>query len=404
MRNAGTTPTLADGTAGGRRRPRNLRRMPDVLLYGDTVRSSALRHEVPIVVIDPFLYAEVDGRTAIMASPLEAERLARARPDAELIAYDALGFRALLDSGRPRHEVLLELAARMTERIGLRRATVDPDFPLGVAERLRADGIELTVDHDAIPARRRVKSRAELEGIMRAQRAAEAGIAAAAALLRAAEPHDGELRLDGKPLTAERVRAELRAACAERAAPAPPDVIVASVWQGYGHESGRGPLPAGLPIQIDLWPQDEESGCWADMTRTFVVGAPPEAVRAQEALVAEALEAARAATRPGVTGRELHAVCCDIFEAAGHRTQRTGPGDDPAEGFQFSLGHGVGLAVHEDPGLGQLGRDPLVAGDVLAVEPGLWERDVGGVRFEDLLLVTEDGCETLTEYPYDLTP
>ena len=378
--------------------------MPDVLLYGDTVRSPALRHEVPISIIDPFLYAEVDGRAVIMASPLEAERLAAARPDAALVDFEALGFHALLESGLPRHEVLLELVARMARQTGVRAATVDAEFPLGVAERLRADGIELTVDHTAIPARRRVKSPAELQGIMRAQRAAEAGMAAATALLRAAEPQDGELRLDGKPLTAERVRAELRAACAERAAPAPPDVIVASVWQGFGHEAGRGPLPAGLPIQIDLWPQDEASGCWADMTRTFVVGEPPEAVRAQEALVAEALEAARAATRPGVTGRELHDLCCDIFEAAGHRTQRTGPGGDPAEGFQFSLGHGVGLDVHEGPSLGQLGRDPLVAGDVLAVEPGLWDRADGGVRFEDLLLVTDEGCETLTEYPYSLTP
>jgi Xaa-Pro aminopeptidase len=64
----------------------------------------------------------------------------------------------------------------------------------------------------------------------------------------------------------------------------------------------------------------------------------------------------------------------------------------------------VGLEVHEAPGLGLAGRDPLVPGDVLAVEPGLWDRRIGGVRYEDLLLVTDDGCETLTSYPYDLTP
>ena len=94
-----------------------------------------------------------------------------------------------------------------------------------------------------------------------------------------------------------------------------------------------------------------------------------------------------------------------MFESAGHRTQRTGPGEaDPNEGFQFSLGHGVGLQVHEDPSLGQTGRGELVAGDVIAIEPGLWQRDLGEVRFEDLLLVTEDGGETLTHYPYELTP
>jgi Xaa-Pro aminopeptidase len=205
-------------------------------------------------------------------------------------------------------------------------------------------------------------------------------------------------------VTAEQVRAAIREACAARGAPAPADIIVASVWQGFGHEPGSGPLPANLPIQIDLWPRDERTGCWADMTRTFVVGEPDEATRAQEALVRKAHFAARDAVRPGITGRELHAIVCDVFEAAGHRTQRTGPGDDPNEGFQFSLGHGVGLEVHEDPGMGQSGRAPLVVGDVIASEPGLWEREIGGVRFEDLFLVTADGCEVLTDFPYDLKP
>jgi Xaa-Pro aminopeptidase len=378
--------------------------MPDLLLYGDTERSAALRHEVPVAIGDPFLYAEVDGRVAIVVHQLEAERIGRSRPDAHLLDIADLGFHELLESGLPRHEVMYELMARACEELGVREAAVDPEFPVALADRLRGDGLVLTPDHD-LAARRRAKSPAVLEGIRRAQTAAEAGMAAAAALLRRAEPVDGTLRVDGAPLTAEAVRAALRDACAEHGALAPPDVIVASVWQGFGHEPGSGPLPAALPIQVDLWPRDERSSCWADMTRTFVVGGePPEEVRKQERLVREALERARESARPGITGRELHAQTCEIFEGAGYRTQRTGPGDDSSEGFQFSLGHGVGLEVHEEPSLGQAGRDPLVPGDVLAVEPGLWQRDVGGVRYEDLLLVTGDGCETLTDYPYELTP
>jgi Xaa-Pro aminopeptidase len=172
---------------------------------------------------------------------------------------------------------------------------------------------------------------------------------------------------------------------------------------GGGHDPGSGPLPAGLPIVIDVWPRDETSGCWADMARTFVAGDVTGAVREDEALVREALELARAAVRPGVTGRELHDIACDVFEAAGRHTQRTGAGDDPDEGFQFSLGHGVGLEVHEDPAVGMTGHGALVAGDVIAIEPGLWRRGNGEVRLEDLLLVTETGSETLTAYPYELT-
>jgi Xaa-Pro aminopeptidase len=379
--------------------------MPDLLLYGDTIRNPALRHEVPIAIMDPFLYAEVGGRPHVLTSPLERERLEKALPGAEFVDGRELGFLELLETGITRDQIDIELASRMAAELGLREAIVDFAFPLGLGERLRADGIELTVDDEAVKMRRRVKSAAELDGIRRAQEAAHAGMAAAASLLRQASAVDGTLHLNGSPLLAEEVRAALRAACAERGAPAPPDVMVVSVWQGSGHEPGSGPLPAGLPIEVDLWPQDEASGCWADMTRTFVVGGdPPEEIRRQERLVREAIDASREAARPGVTGRELHAITCDVFEREGYRTQRTGPGDDPSEGFQFSLGHGVGLSVHEDPSLGQSGRDPLVAGDVLAIEPGLWKSDVGGVRFEDLILITENGCETLTEYSYALTP
>jgi Xaa-Pro aminopeptidase len=378
--------------------------MTDLLLYGDTERSAALRHELPIVVGDPFLFAEVGGRTTLLTNTLERERMAAARPDAELIEATDLGFHELLRGGQSRDEILLELVSRAVAQLGVREAIVDPEFPVAVADRLRADGVVLTPDHAAVAQRRRVKSPAELAGIRVAQRAAEAGMAAAAAVLREAEP-DGDLLVrNGAPVTAEDVRDALRAACAAAGAPAPADVIVASVLQGFGHEPGSGPLPAHLPIQIDLWPRHEASGCWADMTRTFVVGDVSDAVRAQEALVAEAFATVREAVRPGITGRELHAMASDVFEAAGHRTQRTGPGDDPTEGFQFALGHGIGLDLHEDPGMGQLGRSPLIAGDVIAVEPGLWDREIGGVRYEDLLLVTEGGCEVLTQYPYDLTP
>jgi Xaa-Pro aminopeptidase len=378
--------------------------MSDVLLYADTERSAAMRHEIPIAIGDPFAYAEVGGRTVILTSSLEQERIAAVRPEAELIEYADVGFFELLESGMARDQMLLEMISRAVARMGLRSATVDPDFPLAVADRLRADGVILMPDHETFAARRRAKSAAELAGIRRAQKAAEAGMAAAAAVLREAVPEGDTLVRGGEVVTAEQVRAALREACAAHGAPAPADIIVASVWQGFGHEAGSGPLPANLPIQIDLWPRDEETGCWADMTRTFVVGEVDDATRAQEAVVAEAFFAVRDAVRPGITGRELHAMVCDVFEAAGHKTQRTGPGDDPNEGFQFTLGHGVGLEVHEDPGLGQSGRSPLVPGDVIAIEPGLWERTIGGVRYEDLLLVTEDGCEVLTDYPYDLTP
>ena len=380
--------------------------MPDdVLIYGDTERSASLRHEVPLAIGDPFLYVEADGRRVVLTNSLERDRLARAVPDVELVLGDELGLDDLVAEGMPRHEIDLELAARLCRRVDLRTAVVPPELPVVLADRLRADGIELRPDHAAFEARRRAKNDAELAGIRRAQVAAEAGMAACAALLRDARAEGGELRRDGAPLLAEEVRAAIRDACAARGAVAAADTIVArSDRFPGGHDPGHGPLAPGIPITVDLWPRDEASGCHADMTRTFVVGEANEETRAIHALSMEALEKSVAAVRPGVTGRALYDIACDIFEAAGHPTQRTKtPGEPLTEGFYFSLGHGVGLEVHEPPGLGRTGTDPFVAGDVVAIEPGS-SRDGWAARVEDLVLVTDDGPEVLTDYPYGLTP
>jgi Xaa-Pro aminopeptidase len=383
--------------------------VPGLLLFGDTERSAALRHEIPIPIIDPFLFAEVDGRKYVLTTHIERARIERALPGAELLDYFALGFKELVEEGMSFADAGREAEARAVRQIGIEEAVVPGDFPLGLGDRLREDGVVLTVDDAAVELRRRAKTPAELDGIRAAQRAAEAGMTAACELLARAEPAaGGRLELDGKPLLAEDVRETLRAACAEHHAPCPPDVIVASVWQGGGHEPGSGPLPAGLPIHIDIWPRHEASACWADMARTFVVGDPAsehaDLIAEQARLVRNALSQAQEAVRPGITGRELFDAACDSFESAGYLTQRTAQSDEELDGFQHSLGHGVGLEVHEAPPLGLAGHEPLVVGDVLAIEPGLWDRRVGGVTFEDLVLVTENGGELLTRFPYELAP
>jgi Xaa-Pro aminopeptidase len=381
--------------------------MRGLLLAGDTERSAALRHEIPVAIGDPLLFADVDGRRYVLTTRLESDRMQRALPDAKVLDYFELGYKELVESGLTMHEAGREIEVRVVREIGIDEAIVPADFPLALGDRLREEGVVLTVDETSVALRRRSKSPVEIEGIRIAQRAAEAGMGAASELLARAQPGaEGRLEVNGNLLLAEDVRFVLREACSAHGAPCPPDVIVASVWQGNGHEPGSGPLPAGLPIHIDLWPRHEETGCWADMARTFVAGEPvsehAELIAEQDRLVREALDEAKAAVRPGITGRELFDATCDLFESAGYPTQRTTDGE--ANGFQHSLGHGVGLEVHEAPGLGLSGRDPLVPGDVIAIEPGLWDEGAGGVCHEDLVLVTETGGEVLTRFPYDLAP
>ncbi len=381
----------------------------NLLIWGDTETSPALRHEVPADIGDPFLYLESNGRRAVVTNALEEVRIARAAPELERILIDELGRDELIAEGRSRIEIEQEVCVRAADRIGIRDAVVPPEFPVAIADGLRAAGINLVPDDAPFTERRRRKSAAELAGIRRATDAGLAALRAAAATLRESEVRGEQLLTSaGEQLTSEAVRALIREVCGRAGAPAPADIMVKAMGPNpkIGHEPGSGPLPADTPILIDLWPRDEATGCWSDMTRTFVRGDISDAIHELHALVLTAHRRSCEAVKPGVPGVELYGIACDVFEAAGHPTARTkATGETLREGFYHGLGHGVGLQVHEAPSLGRSGFDPVIAGDVIAVEPGTIVSSLGGVRVEDLLVVTDEGAESLTDvFPYDLAP
>src|SRR3954447_3603227 len=380
--------------------------MPDTLLFGDTLRSPELRHEVPVAIGDPFIYLEREGRRVVVLAPMEISRTqAGAGDHLELFPMDAFGWDEIVRSASGTDEALVELVARVCAELGVEQAVVPASFPLGVADVLRERGVKLDVDGDEFGRRRRVKNAAELAGIRRAQAATDAAVAAVAACLREADTVEGTLVLDGAPLTSERLRRRAEEVLAEHGASGEELTIISHGPQtADGHDPGSGAILASEPVVVDIFPRDRASGCYADTTRTFCVGEPPEELVRYDALCLAALEQVRAQVRAGISGRELHRISCAVFEAAGIATQLTKEPNEPLlDGYYHSLCHGVGLAVHQPRWLGR-GGEPLVAGDVIAIEPGTYRRGFGGCRVEDLLLVTEDGCETLTQLPYDLTP
>jgi Xaa-Pro aminopeptidase len=177
---------------------------------------------------------------------------------------------------------------------------------------------------------------------------------------------------------------------------------------GVPHSRGdaSAAIRPSVPIVLDIFPLDRKSGYFFDLTRTFCVGPIPEELRQIHADVYEAFVRARDAMRADTRASDYQALVCDFFEAKGYPTARTAP--TTLEGYVHSLGHGVGLDIHEKPSfsLAPANSDLIEVGDIVTIEPGLYfpDRELG-VRIEDTFVVKEDGrVETLCRGAYGLEP
>jgi len=367
------------------------------LVDADSVSSANQRYLSGFVAEDPFVTLYAPPETVLFVNPLEYGR-ARTESRADAVRrgedYD---YRARADEVGPEDATHDVLAAFLAE-FDVDAVSVPRRFPVWTADVLRERDVTVVPDtDDVVEDVRATKTDAEVEWIRESQRANEAAMHTAEALVADADVDaDGRLRHDGEALTSERVRREIKATLLQYDC-SPTDTIVACGRAGATpHDTGSGPLRADEPIIVDIFPRSDETGYFADMTRTFVHGEPPVPVPEWYDLTLEAMDAAIDVIEPGVTGEAVDDAVCDVYEDAGYATLRQDATIDT--GFIHSTGHGVGLEVHEDPRLGQRGGE-LEPGHVVTVEPGLYDPEVGGVRVEDLGVVTEDGFENLTDYP-----
>ncbi|MGH2818143.1 MAG: M24 family metallopeptidase [Actinomycetota bacterium] len=379
--------------------------MTTYLVYDDSIRSRELRHEIGEAIGDPVTFIEHEGRRIAVCSSNEVPILAR-REDVidDCWGNDQFGSEELaLDESFPEHLIGAEIVSRTLEKLGVTEVNVPRSFQLAVADHLRSRGIKVTVDHNGWVARMRRKTPWEIEGIERAQRAAETAMLTAARLLREAEPtSEGLLRFEGEILTAELIRAAMTTELLNQEAYC--DDILVQSGTGYGgHDPGSGPIQPNRTVIIDVFPSDRRTSVYSDMTRTFVPGEPSEEVRRMHAHVREALGVAFKALKPG--SADAFRKVCEFFHSKGYETQlHKADKGSVKQGFTHALGHGIGLVVHDYPAMGRRSGE-LVVGDVVAVEPGLYINGVGGIRLEDTVLITQNGVEHFTDpYPYDLSP
>ena len=343
---------------------------------------------------DPFVTLYT-GDTHLLVSVLEYGRAARTARADTVERHSEFDHRELVEEYGRTEGGHRTLAAFLGSH-GVESVAVPDSFPLGTADGLRDLGVAVEADYDAVVADiRETKTDEEVDNIREAQRANEAAMARAEELLAGADVEDGVLWHEGGPLTSEFVKQEIEITLLRHGCNLDEAIVACGADAADPHDRGSGPLEAGEPVIIDIFPTDKETGYFADMTRTFCVGEPSRTVGEWYDLTLEAQEAALEAIEAGVSGSEVHDTVCDVYEGAGLPTLRA---DDSTEtGFIHTTGHGLGLDIHESPRISEEDVE-LEVGHVVTVEPGLYDPEVGGVRIEDLVVITEDGHENLTDY------
>jgi Xaa-Pro aminopeptidase len=348
---------------------------------------------------DDFVTLYADDSISLLVSGLEYTRAKSESDGDEVRKLSEFGYWNKAEEVDPRKAGKLVTADFLAES-GVESVCVPNSFPVSTADVLREHGINVAWDDEYVLKEvRAIKSEREIAHIRQTQRANEDAMAVAEDLLERATVENGILHLNGDVLTSEKVRERIEITLLKQGCRMNDCIVAFGAAAARGHDSGSGPLEANTPIIIDIFPRHKRTRYFSDMTRTFVKGEPSTRTEEWYDLAYEAYKAALDTIRAGVTGEVVHDAACEVFEAEDYPTQRTD--DSTEDGFNHSTGHGVGLDVHEAPHLAQRGGE-LEAGHVVTVEPGLYEQGTGGVRIEDLVVVTEDGYENLTEYPTSL--
>jgi Xaa-Pro aminopeptidase len=351
-------------------------------------RDADMRYLTRFLVGDPVVYFKKPGRQGTLIVPqMEYERAVAESSCAVMTRGDAGFFEFLEEEPDPSAALARMIAGQVGGDI-----LVPPNFPLSLARKLEAHA-SVHIDEGSVAGLRAVKAPAELAAIRETQRVNEVALDLALACIRRASVHNGVLELDGATLTSEILRRKMHVFFLENGYTAHDTIISCGEETAMPHRTGSGPLMADRPIVIDVFPRHEESGYFADMTRTVVKGEADPAIKDLYEAVAGAQALGKSLIRPGVAGKDVHQAVVDYFAELGYAAKN--------EGFIHSLGHGVGLEIHEQPSLSPSGGE-LVAGHVVTVEPGLYYPGTGGVRLEDMGAVTQQGFDCFTKYPQEL--
>jgi Xaa-Pro aminopeptidase len=373
-----------------------------LLLYSDSYRDANMFYLTKFLAPDPFIYLKkVDEEPIIVVSQMEYPRAQKQSIIKDVKSYQDYDYLSTLKTAKDPQRGAMKFIAKVAEKeLGREtRICVPPNLAVIVADVLRAEGLTIGPMFGVVEKARETKDSQEVEEIKAVQAVNEKVTSEAIELIADSEVgSNGTLQVREEPLTVGKLKAFFGCKLLEKGCLPEEDIIVACGTKSSDpHYMGEpeDKLKADQPIILDIYPRSIQKRYWTDMTRTVVKGKAPDKVQKMFDAVFEAKNASFDAIHAGALGSDVYAVCCDVLEKAGYETTRGGR--KVTAGMTHSLGHGVGLQIHESPRMNEFSTFPLKEQNVVTVEPGVYDPQIGGVRLEDTIEVTKSGYNNLTK-------
>jgi Xaa-Pro aminopeptidase len=370
-----------------------------VLLFGETYHHSDILYRTGFLAPDPVVVVDRGGDdSTLWVSALEEGR-ARKESTAGAVRCTSELDLAPTPAGGNEYSGWANLVTAVCREHGLNAVDVDADFPTVLADHLRQHDVDVNPRTDIYQYRRRIKTAEEVEWITATENAGMRALQKAIDVIKASEIRDGLLFHEGRKLSSKDLIYTVESDLLEQGCSTEDSICCGGPESADPHRAMSDVIRAGLPIVLDIYPFSKTTRYWGDMTRTVVRGTPPPAVERMWEAVLEAQQAGLDAVKPGANGRDVHYACCEVFKQHGYGSLARPYRDIQSDArFIHGTGHGLGLEIHEFPRISEADV-VLEVGDVITVEPGLYDPNLGGIRIEDLVVVTETGCRNLTTLP-----
>ncbi|MFH1799540.1 MAG: Xaa-Pro peptidase family protein [Candidatus Omnitrophota bacterium] len=364
-----------------------------LLIIASSEKNADLYYATRFMAPDPFVLAEIRGKKYLLVSDLEIDRAKKQACVHEVLSTSRLA--SEYKQKRKKACSFTELVLYFLRKKKVKSVLVPGNFPVQYYEPLRRAGLRIRYQSGVFFKERLIKDSAEIAAITRALRATEKAAAKAIQILKRSVIRKNKLYFSGKILTSEMLRTAIHQTLLAEGCFGEHTIVSCGRHSTDPHDQESGPVYAHQPVMMDIFPRSEKTLYYADFTRTVVRGKASPRLKKMYAAVKEGQAIAFKMIRHGIAGQKIHEAIQTRFAQLGFKT---GLKDGRMQGFFHSTGHGLGLELHEPPRIGA-GKDILKEGQVITVEPGLYYKGVGGVRLEDVIVVTKKGCKNLTKFP-----